>query len=148
MNAMKLPITLTIALLTLAQAQAFEPFAWLSGHTRCRPNCVGKFCCDDYDGKPLPCAVGANCFECADYCAKPRPCLPAGNSFCCDDFCPKPLPPICCANAKQLRCVPNRLPPIGPSTPKQATLSERVGVQVIPVTSSRRVPDEDHLAVP
>jgi len=142
MNSKKLPIALavvlTVALTGLAGAQAFEPLTWLSGHAKCWPNCVGKFCCDDYDGKPLPCAVGANCFDCADYCPKPLPCLPAVKAaFCCDDFCPKPLPPTCYTTAKNLRCVPSRLPPVEKDIPKPAASLARVGVQVIVEAADR-----------
>lgn len=121
MNFRKLLIAGMLTLVTLTHSRAFEPLSLFTGHTKCWPSCVGKFCCDDYCGKPLPCAVAANCFECVDYCAKPLPCLPARKAaFCCNDFCPKPLPPIRCPNAKNLRCVPNRLPPIEHCSPKNA----------------------------
>lgn len=149
MNLKELLIAFAVTVGVISQAAAREPLSIFSGQTKCRPSCVGKFCCDDYCGKPLPCSVRAHCFECVDYCAKPLPCPPARKTaFCYDDFCPKPLPPICWTSAKNLRCVPSRLPPIGQSTPKQAARAERGGVEVIPATSSPRAGNEIQLAAP
>ena len=44
------------------------------------PDCIGKYCCDDYCGKPLPSTRGVCCFGCNDYCGKP---LPSARGVCC-----------------------------------------------------------------
>ena len=79
--------------------------------SKCVPDCVGKYCCDDYHRKPLPCTKTIECFTCPDYCRKPLPCIPPVKCFDCPDYCPKPLPPIYCPPTKDLRCVVDRLPP-------------------------------------
>lgn len=98
-------------LVTLSQGSALEPWK-VFGYKNVWPDCVGKVCCDDYQAKPLPCAVGVKCFECPDYCRKPLPCAQGVKCFECPDYCPKRLPPVCCASGKNLRCVPTRLPPV------------------------------------
>ena len=76
---------------------------------RCWPNAVGKFCCDDYDCKPLPKSKPICNFTCDDYCPKPLPCAQPVCSFCCDDYCGKPFPEVSCPPS-DLQCIPYRLP--------------------------------------
>jgi hypothetical protein len=153
MNLKKLLIAFAVTVGVISPAVAFEPLSIFSSHTKCWPSCVGKFCCDDYCGKPLPCAVAVKCFDCPDYCAKPLPCPPSGKmGFCCDDFCPKPFPPVCRVSAKNLSCIPNRLPPVDSHIPKQAAAfttellpADARVLEVEPVSSSRRVSNERQL---
>ncbi len=94
--------SLTASSLTAGEPVRYSPFTWSW------PNCVGKFCPDDFCPKPLPCARGVKCFQCPDYCAKPLPCfLPGKTSYVCDDYCRKSLPPTCCASGKGLTCTQN-----------------------------------------
>src|SRR5262245_32864567 len=68
------------------------------------PNCVCKYCCDDYCPKPLPCVCGIRNFCCDDYCAKPYPCPACVKASCCDDYCPKCPPRIFCPPNSNLKC--------------------------------------------
>lgn len=71
------------------------------------PDCIGKWCCDDYKPKCLPCVKVPLCFGCDDYCRKsmPRVCTPL--CFTCDDYCKKCQPPACRPPLlSTLRCVP------------------------------------------
>jgi len=73
------------------------------------PDCIGKWCCDDYKAKCLPCVKVPLCFGCDDYCRKsmPRVCTPL--CFTCDDYCKKCQPPVCRPPLlSTLRCVPDR----------------------------------------
>ena len=95
----------------ISAATAGQPL-WKLPHVGPRvPDCIGKYCCDDYHRKPLPCPPPKVCLECPDYCGKPLPCVPPVKAFCCDDFCPKPLPPLCCGPIQPLHCAADRLPP-------------------------------------
>jgi len=147
MNVKNLLIAITFTAGMTSQLSAFEPIVKLSGHWKCWPDCVGKYCCDDYRPKPKPCAVGVKCFDCPDYCPKPFPCSTPGKaSFCCDDFCRKPLPPHCRTSSKNFRCVPSRLSPTYMTVPKKekpptaALLSaEERGNETRLISSLRRV---------
>ena len=108
-------------LATISQGWALEPWK-ASGYKKFWPDCVEKFCCDDYQAKPLPCAAGVKCFECPDYCPKPLPCAAPVNAFCCDDYCRKRLPPVCCPSDKTLRCIPSWLPPVDVTDRKKLTV--------------------------
>ena len=73
------------------------------------PDCIGKWCCDDYRSKRLPCVKVPLCFGCDDYCRKsmPRVCTPL--CFTCDDYCKKCQPPVCRPPLlSTLRCVSGR----------------------------------------
>jgi hypothetical protein len=59
------------------------------------PDCVGKWCCDDYCGKREPCVCAPLSFCCDDYCPKKEPCVGAPLNFCCDDYRCKCLPRVC-----------------------------------------------------
>ncbi len=148
MNLKKLIIVFVVATAAMSHANAFEPLSLLHGHSKCWPDCVGKFCCDDYCAKPLPCLpLGKTRFDCDDYCRKPIPCQPAGKTTTfCDEYCRKPLPPVCYAGGKNLSCIPNRLPPIDSYVPNKLAEStsrlETTGgeqLEVTPASSSRRV---------
>ncbi len=106
----------TIAcLLTLgatSQLLGGEPLLKLPHWLGCWPDCVGRFCCDDYRSKPLPCLHRGVCLECDDYCRKPLPCAQPIKPLCFSDYCPKPLPWTCRLPSKELRCLPD------PSLPK------------------------------
>ena len=73
------------------------------------PDCIGKWCCDDYKSKCLPCVKVPLCLGCDDYCRKsmPRVCTPL--CFSCDDYCQKCQPPVCRPPLlSTLRCVPGQ----------------------------------------
>ena len=59
------------------------------------PDCVGKWCGDDYCGKKEPCVCPPLRFGCDDYCPKKEPCAGAPLKFCCDDYRRKCLPRVC-----------------------------------------------------
>ena len=61
----------------------------------CVPDCIGKWCCDDYCPKKQPhiCVSIDSC--CDDYCSKKEPCVCAPLDFCCDDYLRKCLPRVC-----------------------------------------------------
>jgi hypothetical protein len=64
------------------------------------PDCIGKYCCDDYCGKPLPSTRGVCCFGCNDYCGKPLPSARGVCCFGCNDSCKKCLPQVTCPQRK------------------------------------------------
>lgn len=73
------------------------------------PDCIGKWCCDDYTPKCLPCVQVPLCFGCDDYCRKPMPRVCAPLCFTCDDYCKKCQPPVCRPPLLgNLSCVPER----------------------------------------
>ena len=59
------------------------------------PDCIGKWCCDDYRAKCPPCVKVPLCFGCDDYCRKPSPRVCVPLCFRCDDYCRKCPPPVC-----------------------------------------------------
>jgi hypothetical protein len=74
-------------------ARAGNPFHHLVGCSV--PDCVGKWCCDDYCPKKEPCVCAPLAFCCDDYCPKKEPCVCTPLNFCCDDYCRKCLPKVC-----------------------------------------------------
>jgi len=94
-------------LLLMTNVYAAEPCRKILGCPV--PDCIGKWCCDDYKSKCLPCVKVPLCFGCDDYCRKsmPRVCTPL--CFTCDDYCRKCQPPVCRPPLlSTLRCVPER----------------------------------------
>ena len=75
------------------------------------PDCIGKWCRDDYCRKDAPCVGVPLCFGCDDYCPKKAPCVCVPLGFCCDDYCKK-CPPAVCRQplCEYLKCGP---PPCG-----------------------------------
>lgn len=69
------------------------------------PDCVGKWCCDDYCSKAQPCIQTPLRLCCDDYCRKILPCLKIPLCFGCDDYCRKCTPPICSPQCTELQCV-------------------------------------------
>lgn len=91
---------------TTAFGNDFFGSHWLDS---CVPDCIRKYCCDDYCPKKEPCVCAPLCFRCDDYCPKRLPCVCAPLSYRCDDYCPKCLPKVCCApNCQHLQCGPPR----------------------------------------
>ncbi|MAI31312.1 MAG: hypothetical protein CBE00_02660 [Planctomycetaceae bacterium TMED240] len=73
------------------------------------PDCIGKWCCDDYRVKSPPCVKLPLCFGCDDYCGKSMPRVCAPLCFTCDDYCKKGQPPVCRPPfLSTLRCFPQR----------------------------------------
>lgn len=98
-------IAVMFTALLLTTANAGEPCRKFLGCPV--PDCIGKWCCDDYRAKCLPCVKVPLCFGCDDYCRKtmPRVCTPL--CFTCDDYCKKCQPPVCRPPLLNvLRCVP------------------------------------------
>lgn len=75
-------------------------------HDICVPDCIRKWCCDDYCCKPIPCPVPVTCFGCDCYQPKPLPCPVNVTCFRCDDYCSKPYPCILCPPSHYLKCAP------------------------------------------
>ena len=96
-----------VSLLPATALQAGEPFCRILGCPV--PDCIGKWCCDDYQAKCLPCVKVPFCFGCDDYCRKSLPRVCAPLCFSCDDYCKKCPPPVCRPPLlATLRCVPQR----------------------------------------
>ena len=97
-----------LLLLTLP-ASAREPLHHLLG--RPVPDCIGRWCQDDYCAKKAPSVCLPLYFGCDDYCGKQAPCVSAPLCFGCDDYCAKCPPKVChgplCQN---LQCGPSRQP--------------------------------------
>ena len=96
-----------VLLLQTTDSQAIEPCRRILGCPV--PDCIGKWCCDDYRPKCLPFVKVPFCFGCDDYCSKrlPQVCVPL--CFGCDDYCNKCLPPVCKPPLLHtLRCIPFR----------------------------------------
>jgi hypothetical protein len=75
------------------------------------PDCIGKWCPDDYCSKKEPCVCIPLCFGCDDYCSKKPPCVCAPLCFGCDDYCKKCPPKACSGPLCQfLRCGSSRQP--------------------------------------
>ena len=78
-------------------------------HKSCVPDCIRKYCCDDYCPKAEPWVCAPLRFCCDDYCAKQQPRICAPLNFCCDDYCSKCPPSLCCSPLWQnLQCTPMR----------------------------------------
>jgi hypothetical protein len=60
------------------------------------PDCVQKYCCDDYCPKSMPCAKPARPGCCDKYCGKPLPCTREICCFGCDDYDVKCTPVVIC----------------------------------------------------
>jgi len=91
-------------LLLVTNANAGEPCRKFLGCPV--PDCIGKWCCDDYKSKCPPCVKVPLCFGCDEYCRKsmPRVCTPL--CFTRDDYCKKCQPPVCRPPLlNTLRCV-------------------------------------------
>lgn len=98
-----------VSLLPATALQAGEPFCRILGCPV--PDCIGKWCCDDYRPKCPPCIKVPLCFECDDYCSKRMPKVCVGICFGCDDYCKKCLPPVCKPPLLHaLRCFPSKSP--------------------------------------
>ena len=105
MNRHRLLGSLVIALSLCGSTMAGDYWGNLCGIKACIPDCVKKWCCDDYCPKPEPCVRPVTCFTCPDYCPKPEPCVCPVTCFCCPDYCPKPLPCLsCCPPTPGLTC--------------------------------------------
>jgi hypothetical protein len=59
------------------------------------PDCIGKWCRDDYCAKKVPCAAVPLCFGRDDYCSKKAPCVSVPLCFGCDNYRRKCLPKVC-----------------------------------------------------
>ena len=102
--------TLILSLLALAYlsllplpASAADPLHKLLGCSV--PDCIGRWCPDDYCPKRQPCVGVSLCFGCDDYCAKKEPCVCTPLCFGCDDYCKKCLPKVCTTpRCQSLRC--------------------------------------------
>jgi hypothetical protein len=104
-------LTLSIFLGLVTHATAGESYYQkLFGGKACWPDCVGKYTCDDYVPKCLPCAKPIGCFTGDDYCRKCLPLPRPAQCFSCDDYCRKPF---------QFYCQP--LPHLKDSPTEQAT---------------------------
>lgn len=86
-------VMLITAWIPVRPLPAKEPCChWLG----CRvPDCIGKWCCDDYDTKCLPCVDVRFCSGCDDYCGKRIPCTCVLLCPRCDDYRKKCLPRTC-----------------------------------------------------
>ncbi len=71
------------------------------------PDCIGRWCPDDYCSKKEPCVRVPLCFQCDDYCSKKEPRVCPGLRLTCDDYCKKRLPIICPSpRCDVLNCAP------------------------------------------
>ena len=106
MNKIRLVVFLASLLCLLTTASAGDFGHKLLGCPV--PDCIGKWCCDDYCPKNAPGACVPLCFRCDDYCPKKVPCVCAPLRFGCDDYCKKRLPKVCSTPRCQssLRCGP------------------------------------------
>ena len=104
-------VSLSCAIACLT-ASAGNPFHRL---LECQPvpDCIGRWCpddycskkepyvcvplrfeCDDYCSKKEPCVCVPLRFQCDDYCSKKEPCVRPGLRFTCDDYCKKCIPKV------------------------------------------------------
>jgi hypothetical protein len=101
-RAVTLQVIAYIMLLSLP-ASARDPHRNLLGCPV--PDCIGKWCRDDYCPKQEPCVDVSLCFGCDDYRGKKAPCVCAPLSVRCDDYCKKCPPKVCRGPLGQyLRC--------------------------------------------
>ena len=96
------------AVCSLATASAGNPSLGLFGcPIPAVPDCIGKWCADDYCPKNEPCVCVPLRFQCDDYCRKNAPCVCVPLCFGCDDYRKKCLPKVCSApRCEDLRCGP------------------------------------------
>lgn len=74
----------------------------------CVPDCIRKWCRDDYCRKSEPCVCVPLNFTCDDYCCKKEPRVCAPLCFGCDDYRKKCLPKVCSSPLLGfLRCGPS-----------------------------------------
>ncbi|WP_146599186.1 hypothetical protein [Novipirellula aureliae] len=59
------------------------------------PDCIGKWCPDDYCAKTEPCVRVPLCLQRDDYCPKTEPCVRVPLCFGPDDYEQKCLPKVC-----------------------------------------------------
>lgn len=102
-----IPLAILGCLSIPANSRAQNPFHRLHDSI-CIPDCIRKWCCDDYCPKPFPCPVDVKCFLCDDYDPKRQPCPIDVNRFGCDDYCPKPFSFHCCPSSRELKCAPQQ----------------------------------------
>jgi len=96
-------LALGYVILLSLPASAGNPFHHLLGCPA--PDCIGKWCPDDYCPKRQPCVGVSLCFGCDDYCSKKAPCVRAPLCFGCDDYCKKCPPTVCNApRCQSLKC--------------------------------------------
>ena len=101
-RAVTLQVIAYIMLLSLP-ASARDPHRNLLGCPV--PDCIGKWCRDDYCPKREPCVDVSLCFGRDDYCIKKAPFVCAPLSLRCDDYCKKCPPKVCRAPLSQyLKC--------------------------------------------
>ena len=98
-------LALFVSCTTFGRLKAADPCCrWLGCAA---PDCVGQWCCDDYDSKCMPCVELSFCFGCDDYCCKRLPCSCVPLCFQCDDYCKKCLPRACAPPLRNnLKCGP------------------------------------------
>ena len=106
MNAIPRTIVILAGLsCCLTTASAAEPYHKLFGCPV--PDCIGKWCRDDYCAKNEPCTSVPLCLQCDDYCSKKAPCVRVPLCFGCDDYRKKCLPKVCSPpRCEDLRCGP------------------------------------------
>ena len=99
-----LPIIIVVVYLWMPSAiTAQDTFPELK-HGLCIPDCIRKWCYDDYCPKPIPCPIDVKCFGCDCYQPKRLPCPIDVNCFRCDDYGCKPFPHLCCPPSHYLKC--------------------------------------------
>ena len=94
MNAMQRLAVFLICVFSCLTASAGNPLHRLFD-CQAVPDCVGRWCPDDYCSKKEPCVCVPLRFQCDDYCSKKEPCVCPGLRFTCDDYCNKCLPKVC-----------------------------------------------------
>ena len=89
-------------LLFATNVQADASHSVLIWGKTCVPECVRKYCCDDYRSKTLPCTRDVKTKCCDDYCEKPIPCV---REVCtvCNDYRSKCQPKVPCPS-RELKC--------------------------------------------
>lgn len=93
----KLKVALVLTcVLGCPSVKASDPLQRFSGCVEV-PNCIGRWCPDDYCPKQAPFVGVALRFGCDDYCKKRLPCACGELDFTCDNYCKKLAPKVCCA---------------------------------------------------
>ena len=94
--------SLFMLLLFASNAQADACHSTLIWGKTYVPECVRKYCCDDYRPKTVPCTRGVKTKCCDHYCGKPIPCV---REVCtvCNDYRAKCQPKVPCP-ARELKC--------------------------------------------
>ena len=95
-----------LALGLVSQAGAGDFWQGLLNGTACWPDCVGKYCCDDYVAKCPPYPRPVCCFQCNDYCRKCPPLSKPVNCFTSNDYCRK-LFRFWCPPNQDRKCLPD-----------------------------------------